>query len=374
MADASNTETPFDLTPTDEQALMRETARRFAEQEMRPVARDADQGDAAPAGFFDKTLELGFQAISIPEAHGGFGADRSPVTNVLIAEDLARGDMALAAGAMSGLSVVNALMDFGSESQQAEFLPQFAEERFVPAALALMEPRPRFEPTELKTIATPQGDSFVLDGVKHMVPLATQAEVLLVVAEVPGEGPAAFLVPGDAKGVQREAQRTMGLRALQLGKVGLEKVQVPASARLGDKGQAFDLERLVDLSRIGLSALAVGTGQAMLEYVKDYCNERTAFGEPITNRQSVAFMIADIAIELEGMRMLTYRAASRAEQGLPFHREAYLAYMQAAERGMEIGTNGVQLLGGHGFTREHPVEQWYRHLRAIGVLEGTLCV
>ena len=136
----------------------------------------------------------------------------------------------------------------------------------------------------------------------------------------------------------------------------------------------FDLERFIDLSRLGICALAVGTCQAVLDYVTEYCNERVAFGEPITNRQSVAFMIADIAIELEAMRLMTWRAASRAEQGLPFHKEAYLAKVFCGEHAMKIGTDGVQLLGGHGFCREHPMEMWYRNLRAISLLEGLASV
>jgi alkylation response protein AidB-like acyl-CoA dehydrogenase len=155
--------------------------------------------------------------------------------------------------------------------------------------------------------------------------------------------------------------------------VKLDGVSVPISARLGGD-KPFDLQRLLDLSRIGAAALAVGVGQAVLDYVKVYCTERVAFGEPIANRQSVAFMIADIAIELDGMRLLAYRAAARAERGLPFHREAYLARVQAAEKGMKIGSDGVQLLGGHGFIREHLVELWYRNLRAIALLEGFVSI
>jgi len=165
----------------------------------------------------------------------------------------------------------------------------------------------------------------------------------------------------------------MGLRPLHLAHMKFDDVQVPAAARLGE-GKPFDLTRLLDLSRIGAAALAVGAGQAVLDYVKAYCNERIAFGEPITNRQSVAFMIADIAIELDGMRLMTYRAASRAQQGLPFHREAYLARLQAVEKGMKIATDGVQLLGGHGFIREHMVELFYRNMRAVGLLDGMIAV
>jgi alkylation response protein AidB-like acyl-CoA dehydrogenase len=164
----------------------------------------------------------------------------------------------------------------------------------------------------------------------------------------------------------------MGLRTLQLATLSFENMQLPEDALLGDK--IFDLERFIDLSRLGICALAVGTCQAVLDYVKDYCNERIAFGEAITNRQSVAFMIADIAIELESMRLMTWRAASRAEQGLDYHEQAYLAKVFCAEHAMKIGTDGVQLLGGHGFCCEHPVELWYRNLRAITLLEGAASV
>lgn len=169
-------------------------------------------------------------------------------------------------------------------------------------------------------------------------------------------------------------EETMGLKALELARIRFEEVQVEASARLGEDEKAFDLQRLVDLARIGTCALAVGTCQAVLDYVVPYVNERKAFGEPIAQRQSVAFMVANMAIELEGMRLLTWRAASRAEQGLDFHKEAYLARVLCAEKAMEIGSNGIQLLGGHGFIREHLVELFYRNLRAIGLLEGAAII
>jgi alkylation response protein AidB-like acyl-CoA dehydrogenase len=173
-------------------------------------------------------------------------------------------------------------------------------------------------------------------------------------------------------GLSCEREAFMGLRPLELCKLKLDGTKVAAANRLGAPDKPFDLRRFVDLSRIGSGALALGVGQAVLDYVKQYCNDRVAFGEPITNRQAVAFMIADIAIELDGMRLLVYRAAARAERGMDFHREAYLAAVQCAEKGMKIGTDGVQLLGGHGFIREHMVELWYRNLRALGILEGCV--
>ncbi|HAM74414.1 MAG TPA: butyryl-CoA dehydrogenase, partial [Alcanivorax sp.] len=150
----------------------------------------------------------------------------------------------------------------------------------------------------------------------------------------------------------------------------LDKVRVPDPNRLGDDD--FNYREFIDLGTLAWCALAIGTAQAVLDYVVPYCNERKAFGEPISHRQAVAFMVADIAIELDAMRMLTYRAVCRAEQGKPFQRETHLARTLVKDKAMQIGTDGVQLLGGHGFTHEYPVERWYRDLRAIGVVFGGL--
>ena len=364
----------FDLTLSDEQALMRETARRFAATEMRPSSRRADEAGQAPEGFYARSADLGFTVVPIPEELGGMGAARSPVSNVLIAEDLAYGDMSLAIGALSSLSFINTIIDQGSAEQQRALLPPFTEQAARAAPIALMEPGLRFDPLKPKTKARKHGAGYVLSGEKTMVPLGGSAELMLVIADEEGVGPAAFVLEHEENGVRIEREAFMGLRPLELCKVVLQDVKLSASARLGSGAQPFDLRRFVDLSRIGIAALSLGVAQAVLDYVKQYCNDRIAFGEPITHRQAVAFMIADIAIELDGMRLLVYRAAGRAERGLDFHREAYLAHVQCAEKGMKIGTDGVQLLGGHGFIREHMVELWYRNLRALGILEGCVTV
>jgi alkylation response protein AidB-like acyl-CoA dehydrogenase len=153
----------------------------------------------------------------------------------------------------------------------------------------------------------------------------------------------------------------------------LDDVAVPSGALLAE-GSPEVYSQCVSLARLGWCALAVGTAQAVLDYVIPYVKDRTAFGEPIGNRQAVAFTVANMAIELDGMRLLSYRAASRADQGLDFAREATLARRLCAERGMQIGSDGVQLLGGHGYVKEHPVERWYRDLRAAGVMEGVLVI
>jgi alkylation response protein AidB-like acyl-CoA dehydrogenase len=362
----------FDLTLTDEQRMNRESMQRFAAAEIRTLAKSVDAGNSPAQDFYPKTAELGLTLLPIPEALGGAGVDRSPVSNALIFEDLAHGDMSLALGSVSPMAFVNTLLDQGSETQCEKYLPLFCAGDFKAATTALLEPRATFEPTEPGTTATANGDGYSLSGTKCMVPLGMDADLVLVIARLENGGPAAFIIEGTPEGMTRTAEANMGLLGAQLATLTLDKVQLPASALLGDG--SFDLQRFIDLSRIGICALAVGTCQAVLDYVIPYCNEREAFGEPITNRQSVAFMIADIAIEVEAMRLMTWRAASRAEQGLDFHEHAYLAKVFCAEHTMKIGTDGVQLLGGHGFCREHPVELWYRNLRAIATLEGVASV
>ena len=360
----------FDLTLTEEQRITRETVRKFAEAELLLISRDADEAAAAPEGFYKKTTELGLSLIPLPEECGGAGMPRSPIANMLTAEDLGKGDLSLALGAVTPLAFINTVLDNGTKAQQELFLTPLASEDFVAATVALMEPRATFDPSDLQTTATKDGDSYVLNGVKTMVLLGDIAQQILVIAEEEGVV-AGYVVAASAEGVSIENEAYMGLHSVNTSKVTLENVKVDAIAKLGSEEQPFQLQRFVDLSRLGVCAMSLGVCEAMLEYVTEYVNERVAFGEPISHRQSVAFMVANISIELESMRLMVYRAASRAEQGLDFHREAYLAQVICAEKSMEIGNNGVQLLGGHGFIREHMVELWYRNLRAVGVLEGA---
>lgn len=362
----------FDLTLSEDQLMTRDTMARFSATEMRVNAQVADEAGAAPAGFYEQTADLGIALLPIPEALGGAGMGRSPVSNALIMEDLAAGDFSLALGAMMPQAFVNTLLDQGTDAQRESYLPRFCGGSFVPATIALMESRATFDPMDLQFQAQKTTAGYRLNGSKCMVPLGLDAELVLVIARLEGQGNAAFLVEGNPDGLTRSEESHMGLGALQLATLEFSDVEVPAEALLGD-GE-FDLQRYVDLSRIGICALAVGTCQTVLDYVKEYVNERVAFGEPISNRQSVAFMVADMAIELEAMRLMTWRAASRAEQGLDFHEQAFLAKVACSEHAMKIGTDGVQLLGGHGYCREHPVEMWYRHLRAVAILDGVASV
>jgi alkylation response protein AidB-like acyl-CoA dehydrogenase len=356
----------FDLTPTDEQAMIVDAIRRFASDALRPAAPAADEAAAAPAELIAQAAELGVTALNAPDELGGVGQERSIVTNALVAEALAHGDMGLAVACLATPSVAAALVEYGSAEQQATYVPSLTAEKSPQAAIALMEAQPLFNPFALQASARRDKNGWILDGEKHLVPCAQQAELFLVAAADDDGKPALFAVESGAPGLSFTPQPAMGLRAAGLSRLKLSRVKLAEGARLPD----LDYAEFIARSRLAWCALAVGASQAVLDYVIPYANDREAFGEPISHRQSVAFMIANIGIELEGMRLVTWRAASLAAAGKPFAAQAALARSLCARHGMKAGSDGVQILGGHGFVKEHPVERWYRDLRAVGLMEG----
>ncbi|WP_284235313.1 acyl-CoA dehydrogenase family protein [Mycobacterium antarcticum] len=366
----------FDLTPDDEQKMIVETVAEFAEELLRPAAHDADAAVTFPTDLVAKAAEIGVTAINIPEDFDGIAAHRSTITNALVAEALAYGDMGLALPILAPGGVASALTHWGSADQQATYLPEFAGDNVPQACVAIAEPHALFDPTALKTVAVRTPSGYRLTGTKSLVPAAAAAELFVIGAQLNGKA-ALFIVESGSEGLTVKADPSMGIRAAALGRVELNNVAVPLHNRLGEDESseadyAQNYSEAIALSRLGWAALAVGTSHAVLDYVIPYVKEREAFGEPVARRQSVAFMCANIAIELDGLRLVTWRGAARAEQGLPFAREAALAKRLATDKGMQIGLDGVQLLGGHGFTKEHPVERWYRDLRALGVAEGVV--
>ncbi|HVQ58133.1 MAG TPA: acyl-CoA dehydrogenase family protein [Solirubrobacterales bacterium] len=363
----------FDVTPDDEQQMFQEAGRAFAEEKIRPAALEADAKRQTPKEVLDQAVELGVNMLGVPEELGGVMHEQSAVTSVLIGEALAHGDLGIAYAALAPGAVATAIGLWGSAEQEAAYLPAFTGEDVPAAALAILEPRPLFDPRKLETTARRDGEDWVLSGAKSLLARATECELFVVAAEAEGIGPVLFVVESGLDGLEIEDEPAMGLRPAATGRLLIEDVRVPAAALLGE-GRTEDYVECIDRSRIAWSGLATGAAQAVLDYVIPYVNDRQAFGEPISNRQGVAFAVSDIGIETDGMRLATYRAASRADRGESFAREAAIARRLCAVKGMKIGSDGVQLLGGHGFVKEHPVERWYRDLRAAGVMEGALLV
>ncbi len=367
----------FDLTPTEDQQMLVGVVAELAAEVLRPAATVANEACAAPDDLLKATVEIGLPILGVPEALGGISEERSAMTGTLVHEALANGDMGLAVAALAPGAVATALGLWGSDEQQSTYLPAFTSSTRtgdgVPAAaLALTEPTMLFDPREPATTAVRSGDGFVLNGVKSMVPRGPDAELFVVGADLDGK-PALFVVESKTPGITIESEPSMGVRAATLSRLILQDVEVGSISLLGAADGTTHAEA-VRCSRLAWCALAVGTGQAVLDYVTPYVKQREAFGEPIAHRQSVAFMVANIAIELQAMRLVTYKAASLVAQGKDAAREIGLAHRICTERGMQIGLDGVQLLGGHGFVKEHPVERWYRDLRAVGLMEGSVLV
>jgi len=362
--------------PTEEQSVAREAMREFAEKAMRPIARACDETAHVPDQFLQSAWELGLTATQIPEAFGGVGEPRSPVTNALVLEELAYGDVSLALAALTPSLFANALVDLGSEPQKRSYLPLFCGERFRTASLALLEPSPAFDFLSLRTTAEPKGDGFVLSGRKCFVPLGDRASHFLVLARG-GAGFGfdaldAFIVPREAPGLSvTEPEKNLGLRALRSVGLVLDRVELPAASRLGGE-RGIDARRLINSSRAALAVALTGLARAVGEYCIPYAKDRVAFGEAIAKKQAIAFTLADMRIETDAMRYLAWKAASQLEHGVDATKSAQLARDYAAEECMKIADNGVQVLGGHGYIREHPVEMWYRNARTLGVLEGTV--
>jgi alkylation response protein AidB-like acyl-CoA dehydrogenase len=363
----------FDVTPDDEQQMFQEGGRAFAEEKIRPAALAADSERRTPPELLAQTAELGVNMLGVPEELGGVMHEQAAVTTVLIGEALAHGDMGIAYAALAPGAVATAIGLWGNAEQEATYLPAFTGEDVPAAALAILEPRPLFDPLKPETKARREGEDWVLDGAKSLLARAAECELFVIAADAEGIGPALFVVESGTKGLTIEDEPAMGLRPAATGRLLIEQARIPAAALLGEGSPANYVE-CVNRSRIAWCGLAVGTAQAVLDYVIPYVNDRQAFGEPISNRQGVAFSVSDIGIETGGMRLATYRAASRADRGDDFAREAAIARRLCAVKGMQIGSEGVQLLGGHGFVKEHPVERWYRDLRAAGVMEGALLV
>lgn len=354
----------FDLNLTEDQEMVQETIKEFAKQYLRNNAEKANVDCGIPKNISQEFNALGLAFYSVPEALGGVLVDKATVTQMIIAEELAYGDLGMAVALLSPVNALNAIIRWGTGEQQEKYIPAFLdEENPLSAVIAINEPAPLFDPFTLSTKAVKNGNKYVLNGSKALVPLVNSSELFIVAADVKGEGPALFLIESSTEGVSVAAQNAMGLRPAALGNIKLNNVELDTIARLGD--QSFDYAGFISYARLGWCSLAIGTARAILDEVVPYANDRVAFGEPISHRQSIAFMIANIRIETDSMKILAQRAASLAEQGKPFQREAYLAAVSCQQHAMNIGNDGVQIFGGIGFMRDFHAERWYRDLRAV---------
>lgn len=357
----------FDLSPSEEQQQLVDSVQRFARDVLRPACEDAETHQEVSENTWRRAFELGLGQLAVPEVLGGESTGPSPLTSILLSEALAWGDMGQTVALLSPVGVANALARWGNSDQQIRYLAAFAHEDPPDAALALTEAGPLADPAAPSCRGEQQGDGWRLNGSKALVPLGEYAELLIISADLQGLGPRLVLLDGQHEGIRCRPEPAMGLRAASLARIELKDIEITASDLLGD---TQSLQTALDLSRLSWCALALGTAQAVLDYVIPYVNQRQAFGEPLSQRQAVAFKVAQMSIDIDAMRLMLWRAAARAEHGMNFSRETALALRYCTDKAVRIGSDGVQLLGGHGFVKQHPVERWYRDLRAVGMCSG----
>jgi acyl-CoA dehydrogenase len=362
----------YSFEPTDEQKIVVSAAKKLALREFRSRMRDADEKSELAPEWLYAGWELGLLPASIPEQYGGFG-EHSALTWVLAAEELAWGDLSATLSLTAPNLIALPILLCGSNEQKHEILPLYCTEAYEYGSAALMEPRFDFDPNAPQTTATQTNGKFVLNGVKCNVPFAKESERILVYAALDGKCQA-FLIPKSTPGlIIKEPEQNMGMRAFPLYAVELRECEIPASQRLGGEG-GCEVQPLLNSSRVALSAMALGVARAAYEYALDYAKQRKAFGEAIAQRQSIAFMLAEMITEIEAARMLVWEAAWRLDYGKESTNEAYMAMNFAGDMALMVTDRAVQILGGYGYVRDHPVELWLRNARGFGVMEGIAIV
>lgn len=359
----------YGFSPTDEQKMLMDAVSRFSRSDLRIAAHDAEEEKKLPAKLISKGWDLGVLQASTPDEYGGFG-DRSVVTGALAAEELAFGDLSGSIAIMAPGLFVQSVLLAGSDEQKKRFIPAVIEGEWRPFSAALVEPSFDFDPNDLKTCAMVDGDDYILNGTKTFVPYALEAPAIVVFANLDGNT-RGFIVEKGAAGLQvSERIKLMSLNALPLYQMRLENVRVSATHALPG-----DFAPILAAMRVANAALAVGVARAAFEYARDYAKDRDVFGVKIAQKQVIAFMLAEMGIEIEATRLLTWEAAWKLNAGKEdAYTQAYLATTSAADMAMLVTDRAVQILGGHGYIRDHPVEMWMRNGRGFATFTGLAII
>ena len=358
------------FTLTDEQRELRALAHEFAERELRSIAAEWDEREDFPPKLLAKAARLGLTSYAIPAEHGGGGVDH--VTAAIVCEELAWGCAALAATITATMFPVRPLVGFGTSAQQSRYLPWLASEEGTLAAIAFTEAHAGSDVQAMRATARREGDAYVLDGEKVYVTNGGVADVTLVFARLDDEISAFLLEKGDPGVAAGRKERKLGLRASYTGSLVLDGARIPADRLLGEPGQGFAIALdFFMASRPQVAASALGVARASLEHAAAYAREREAFGRPILARQGVSFKLAQTAMEVEASRLLVWRACAALDAGEDAGLLGSYAKGYAADAAMRAATEAVQVLGGAGIMRDHPVEKWLRDAKVFQIVEGT---
>ena len=365
----------MEIELTEEQTLLRDTVRRFAEREVAPRAKEIDASGEFPLEFYRKAGELGLAGVYVPEEYGGAGMDT--VAYCVAIEEISR--VCASSGVILSVNnslVCDPLLKFGSEEQKRDFLAPLASGVQL-GCFALTEPEAGSDAGALRTTARRDGDDYVLDGDKVFITNGTHADLAIVFATVDParkhRGITAFVVPCDAPGFSRgQHEYKLGVQASGTTQLFFDGVRVPAAHRLGAEGEGFKIAMsALDGGRVGIAAQAVGIAQGAFEAALAYARERRQFGRPISDFQAIQFYLADMAMEIDAARLLVFKAAWAKEKQKRFSLEAAQAKLFASEVAQKVTNHALQIHGGYGYTREYDVERFFRDARITEIYEGT---
>jgi butyryl-CoA dehydrogenase len=360
---------------SEEQKMLQESVRRFAEEVVRPRAKEIDESGEFPRSFFDQAGELGLAGVSVPEEHGGAGMDT--ISYCIVIEEISR--VCATSGVILSVNnslVCDPLLKFGTEEQKKEFLTPLASGQKL-GCFALTEPGAGSDPAGIRTTARRDGDDYVLNGNKIFITNGTDADVALVFASVDLEkkhkGITAFIVPANTPGYSHGTHEfKLGVNASGTTELAFEDLRIPARYRLGEEGEGFKVAMsTLDGGRIGIAAQAVGIAQGAFEEALAYSQEREQFGSHLSDFQAIQFYLADMSTELDAARLLTWKAAWAKENQKRFTLEASQAKLFASEMAQRVTNKALQIHGGYGYTKEYNVERYFRDARITEIYEGT---
>ncbi len=362
----------FELTP--EQQEIQALARELADAEIAPHAAAWDREHRFPEEVLPRLAEVGLMGVCVPEEHGGAGADF--LSYILVLEQLSRADAGVGVTVAVHTSATTLpILAWGSEEQKSRFVPPLARGEAL-GAFALSEPDIGSDATKLRCAATRDGGEWLISGQKQWITNASYAATILLFArtdpEIPGaRGISAFLLGPEHVRVTREEEK-LGLNSSSTGDLLLEDARVGADRMLGPEGEGFSVAMsTLDGGRIGIAAQALGIAQAAYDVAREYALQRHSFGQPIARHQAIQWKLVDMAVEIEAARLLTYEAAWRKDKGLPFAAAGAKAKLAASETARRQTAEAIQVLGGYGYTKEFPVERYYRDAKVTEIYEGT---
>ena len=360
---------------TEEQKMVRDMVRRFAENEIMPVAEEIDRTERFPAETLRKMAELGLMSMLVPVEAGGTGM--GAVAYSLALMEIARACMSHAVTTSVTNMVCEGIYRFGTPEQRARYIPKIASGEYLAGAFALTEPNAGSDAGSLRATAERVGDEYVINGTKVFITSGTYAGVVMVAAKTDREagkrGISVFLVEQGTPGMKvTRKEEKMGQRGSDTVELVFEDCRVPAASRLGNEGDGFKIMLAsLDGGRIGIASNSCGLARAALDSARDYAKERHQFGRPIASFQAIQWKLADMATQLDAATLLTLRAAQKKEQGGAYTREASMAKVYATEMAQRVAREAIQIHGGYGYVREYPAERYLRDAMALTLYEGT---